>query len=118
MARVLLIDDDSEMRRLLLKALKTAGHDVTEASNGKEGVALYQEHPADLVITDLFMPEKDGYGVIADILRGSPEAKIISITEGGGDDCAKARELGAVRTFVKPFPREELLDAIGEVLDE
>ena len=118
MARILLIDDDADIRKLLLKALKTAGHNVAEAPNGREGIALYQEHPADLVITDLFMPEKDGYEVIKDILRDYPTANIISMTDGGGDDCVRARELGAVRTFVKPFPEQELLDAVEEVLDE
>ena len=116
MACILVIDDEYETRLALRQMLERAGHEVVEASNGEEGMQFYRQCPTELVITDLFMPEKDGYEIIQEIRSSDPKVKIISMTSGEGDDCARARELGASRTFVKPFRQEELLDAIDEVL--
>ncbi len=118
MARILVIDDDEQMRAAVGWMLKRAGYEVVEAAGGGEGVKCYCEGSVDLVITDIFMPEKDGLAVIEEVLREDPMARIISMTAGEGDDCALAKELGATRTFVKPFRLEELLEAVAEVLGE
>ena len=60
--------------------LTTAGYEVVEASNGKEGVRLYREAPFDLVVSDLLMPEKDGLEVIRELRRDFPQAKIITLS--------------------------------------
>ena len=116
MARILVIDDDEAIRDLLRKILEQDGHEIVEASDGNEGVDAYRQAPADLVITDLFMPEKDGLSLIEEIRRDYPKAQIISITAGLGDDCAMAKELGAARTFVKPISVVEIRRAVVELL--
>lgn len=116
MARILVIEDETSIRRLMRQTLEQAGHEIVEAYDGDEGLRLFHRHPADLVITDLFMPRKDGWDVIAEIHRDSPGTKIISITAGLGDDCARAKELGATRTLIKPLKLQELLETVQEVL--
>lgn len=69
MATILIIDDEAPLRALLGTALQPAGHDVVEASRGREGLALYRQKPADLVIVDLLMPELSGL----DTFRSSHE---------------------------------------------
>ena len=116
MARILVIDDDQTVRDLLRKALAGAGHQVVDAPGGQEGIELYRQAPADLVITDLFMPQTDGLTVIEEVRKDNPNAKIISMTAGEGDDCALAKELGAERTFVKPFSIPDILRTVEELL--
>ncbi|MDP6776538.1 MAG: response regulator [Candidatus Latescibacteria bacterium] len=116
MARILVIDDDQTVRGVLRKALAGAGHEVVEAPGGQAGIELYRQAPADLVITDLFMPETDGLTVIEEVRKLNPETRIVSITAGEGDDCALARELGAERTFVKPFSIPDILRTVEELL--
>ena len=116
MANILIIEDELRIRTLIGRVLKKAGHEVTEAIDGEEGLRMYQEKPTDLIITVLFMPRKSGLEVIAEVRQLDPEMKIITITAGLGDDCARAKELGAVRTLVKPIKLDELLETIEEVL--
>jgi DNA-binding NtrC family response regulator len=120
MARILIIDDDEQMRLMLEQMLARAGHQVEPASNGQEGLALYRNSPTDLIITDLIMPEKEGIETIIEIRREFPLAKIIAISGGGRvgamDFLPLARRLGAARTLAKPFEREQLVEAVTEVL--
>lgn len=116
MARILVIDDDGATRDLLRHILERDGHDVVEAFDGNDGLASYRQAPTDLVITDIFMPERDGLSVIEEIRHDNPKARVISITAGLGDDCARAKELGAARTFVKPIPIAEMQKAVKELL--
>ena len=83
MALILIIDDDDQIRRVLRKTLERDGYDVADAPNGKEGIRLYRENPADLVITDIIMPEKEGIETIRELRRDFPEVKIIAISGGG-----------------------------------
>ena len=120
MARVLVIDDDEEMRRAMCEVLSRAGYVTVEAADGRAGLTRNREHPADVVITDIFMPEKEGIETILAIRHEFPEARIIAIS-GGGDGSrfsylSYARELGATRTLAKPFSTSELLGAIEEIL--
>lgn len=119
MSRVLVIDDDELIRRLFRQMLAQQGHRVVEALDGKEGVALYQKEPADLVVVDLLMPEKDGLETIMDLRRINRHLKIIAISEGlidGVDFLPIAKKLGAQYTFQKPFNPEEVQAAIRELL--
>ncbi len=120
MAVVLVIDDDQEIRRLLRRILERAGHGVQEAGSGLEGIQKYRSDPADLVITDIVMPEKEGLETIQELRRDFPDAKIIAMS-GGGRIGPKgylklAEKLGAARAFSKPFDRMEMVTAVDELL--
>lgn len=123
MSRILLVDDDDEdFRNMLHKTLERAGYDVDPASNGKFVLEMYRQHPCDLILTDLVMPEKEGLETITEVRRFNPRVKIIAMSGGGRSgprgylDIAK--KLGARRTLAKPFSQQEILDAIAEVLAE
>lgn len=121
MARILVIDDDRKLREVISRALERAGHTVFEAEGVRAGIQLYREQGADLVITDIFMPERDGLEAILQLRRESPGVKIIAIS--GGDQSGRldlrehAEGLGASRTLRKPFDQAELLKLVGELLE-
>ncbi len=120
MARILVIDDDAAVRSTIHRILEREGHEVVEASDGVGGMKAFREHPADLVISDMFMPEKDGMEILRELRRHSPLPKIIVVSGGGFDGTvdlrADAELMGAARTLGKPFEREELVKAVREVL--
>lgn len=121
MARILIIDDDAQIRVLLRQILEHEGYEVMSAADGKEGLKKFRQSPADLVITDLLLPEMAGSSVISKLCDEFPEAKIIAISGGGIAYGAKdylnfAKELGAQCVIAKPFRREELLAVIIETL--
>jgi len=118
--RILLIDDDANILGVYAEMLRTAGYEVVEASNGKEGVRLYKEASFDLVVTDLLMPEKDGLEVVMELRRDFPEVKIITLSAGnayGHSSLETSLALGAARTLRKPFKEDQLLEAVREVLE-
>lgn len=119
MAVILVIDDEEMIRVLLRSALQTAGHEVTEATNGREGLDLYRKKPPDLVITDILMPELNGLDMLMELTREFLDAKVIAISGAGGErnvlDVAKL--LGARQTFPKPFSIPDLLSAVRYELD-
>jgi CheY-like chemotaxis protein len=120
MARILVIDDDATIRLSLKMALEDAGHQVEAAANGQEGIDRFRANPADMVVTDIFMPEKEGMELIDELKRDCPETKIIAISGGGrmnpDDYLTIARRLGADRTLLKPFDIELLLDTVDGLL--
>ena len=121
MARILIIEDEEAFRSMLRQVLMESGHTVREAKDGSEGIALYRQHPADLIITDINMPVKDGMHVINELQRDFPGVKIIAITGSGNAEqwdfyLDVSRILGAKRTFLKPIHMPELLAAIDELL--
>ena len=120
MARVLVIDDETQVRNMLRQMLERAGYEVEEAANGAVGVGLYRQTPADLIITDILMPEKDGIETILALRKTHPEVKIIAISGGGRTEKLEillaAESFGALRTLAKPFERQELLEAVRTVL--
>lgn len=120
MARILVLDDDPEIRDLLRDVLESDGYEVDEAPDGREGVRLYREHPADLVIVDIYMPEVEGIETILELGKQYPEFRCIAMTGGGMTSdfaCLQhAEQFGASRTFTKPFEIDELLEAVRELL--
>ncbi len=120
MRRILIIDDDVQFCQMLRQMLERAGYEVVEASNGKEGIKLFREAPTDLVITDIIMPEKEGIETIIELKREFTNVKIIAISGGGHLEASgylnSTKYLKVARTFEKPFNREELLEAIQELL--
>jgi len=122
MARILIMDDDDRFRKMLREMLEVAGYEVLEAPDGEVGTKLYREDPADLIILDIFMPEKEGIETVIELKRDFPDVKIIAISAGGRmgqlDYLDKAKSLGALKSLAKPFDRQEMLDAIEELLGQ
>ena|SRR5947208_16513251 len=83
MAEILVIDDEPRMRRLIARILNGAGHEVHEAGNGRDGIALFHRvHPA-FVITDIVMPDMEGIEMIRELRRQAPTIPILAISGGG-----------------------------------
>jgi len=120
MARILIIDDNAQLREMLNLMLGQAGHEVVEAGTGEMGVKLYKEKPADIVIVDILMPEKGGLETIVELKRDFPDVKVIGISGGfqkkTDENKTLADLLGIQRTLSKPFAPDELLKNIREVL--
>lgn len=120
MNSILIIDDEAPIRSMLRLILERAGYNVIEAPDGIEGIRRYRQQPADLIITDLIMPNKDGIGMIIELKKEFPEVKIIAMSGGGlnrPDGYLKgARKLGACHTLSKPIDREELLRVVKDAL--
>ena len=118
MARILLIDDEKVVRDLLRNLLVNAGYEVTEAPGGDEGLRLYRAERPDLLITDVFMPGKNGIQVIKEIREKDPDAKIIAIEAYALDALPRAMKAGADRAIGKPFDEHTLLEMVEELLGE
>ena len=120
MARILVVDDEEQVRLLLRQVLERSGYQVIVASNGKAALELVREDIVDLVITDLVMPEKEGIEIITELKKEFPEVKIIAMSGGGrvGPEqyLHMSKLLGAMRTFTKPIDRKELLTAVEGIL--
>lgn len=123
MKRILVIDDDDQLRQMIRQILERSNYEVLDAPNGKVGIDIYRREPLDLVITDIFMPEKEGLETIRELCREYPDIKIIAISGGspkteGFSSLQFAKGFGALRTLAKPFFREELLQVVRELLGE
>ena len=120
MPRILVIDDDAHIRRMLSRMLQQSGYEVKDAADGSEGLRLIREAPFDLVLTDLIMPEKEGIEMIIELRTEFPDVKIIAMSGGArmGPEAylQLADSLGAERTFSKPIDRDELIGAIKELI--
>ncbi len=120
MAKILIIDDEELVRLTLRQILEDAGHEVSEAENGAVGVACYKESPADLIVTDIIMPEMEGVETIVQLRSHDPAVRIIAISGGGRlrnlDFLSVAENYGAMRIIAKPFDDEELLAAVDDCL--
>ena len=118
MARILIIDDDADTRSLLEEVLKSARHQTVTSADGKEGFREYLANPADLVITDMFMPEQDGFETIVELRKQFPAVSIIAMTgkDSAGDILSIANILGAAEVLQKPFSPAQLLSAADKVL--
>ena len=122
MARILVVDDDKKTRKMLRYTLENAGYKVDEASNGNEAVALYRKEPADLVVLDIFMPEKDGIETTIELRRHYPDVKIIALSGGYRFDPTHylnaAKIFGALHVFTKPLQPQKFLSALRELIPE
>jgi len=118
--RILVIDDEPSIRNLLSKIFKKAGYEVMLASSGKDGLQLFRENPADLIITDIVMPEMSGHDFIIDLKKDYPDVKIIAISGnqyvGPEIELSIAEAFGAVKVFAKPFKASEILNAVKTLL--
>jgi DNA-binding response OmpR family regulator len=118
--RILIIEDNDSLRRILRTALSQAGYEVAEASGGTSGLASYRQDPFDVVVTDILMEGIEGLETIRELRRDYPQVKIIAMSGGRGQSnyLELAEKLGARRTLEKPFPLDQLVAAVREVLAE
>lgn len=114
MASILIIDDEESIRKLLRTILQEAGYEVRQAVNGRQGLELHRTHPADLIITDLIMPEMSGLDLILELTRQFLNVKVIAMTgeADAGGQLRIAKLLGARQVFAKPFDMNKLLRAV------
>jgi DNA-binding response OmpR family regulator len=114
--RVLVVDDDADIRNLVAELLRRAGHEVTEAENGRGGLRAFHASPPDLVVLDVSMPELDGWQVLERI-RDLSDVPVLMLT-ARGDELERVRGLqaGADDYVVKPFGRQELLARVQAIL--
>jgi len=121
MATILLVDDDEQFRTMLNEVLQRAGYDVRQAQDGNDALRQYRASPADVVITDLIMPEKEGLETIRALRAFDPAVKIIAMSGGGrlsaADYLVIAQRFKAQRVLAKPFPHHELLTMLKELLE-
>ena len=119
-ARILVADDDEQIRSLLSRMLEREGHEVLLAEDGFQASDLYRKERPDVVILDLYMPEKEGIETLLELRTEFPEIRIIVISGGAGafalDPLRTAEHLGAVKTLIKPISRAELLAALDDAL--
>lgn len=121
MSTILLIEDDEDQRLYIAAMLKSLGHQVVEAVDGDHGLQLFGQHRVDLVITDIFMPEKEGLSTIIELKELSPETKIIAMTAGrrSFDNVLDiACEFGADLVLKKPIDMDALNKALHKALTE
>lgn len=116
MKRILVVDDEAQIRTMLTQMLELEGYTVQAAENGEEGLALVGRYPFDLVITDMIMPVKDGLKFIMELIRDYPDLRILAISGGGAIKAERyltmAGYLGDIATLEKPFKREALLELV------
>lgn len=121
MARILVIDDEELARYTMREILQSVGHEVTEASNGNEGIKLQNEQLFDLVITDIIMPEKEGVETIIELRQAYPTLKIIGVSGGGRARNLQflkiSQQFGADKVLKKPFTYDQLLESVNACLD-
>ncbi|MDY6804094.1 MAG: EAL domain-containing protein [Cyanobacteriota bacterium] len=121
MKKILVIEDDQSIRKLVLKLLSKAGYEAIAAENGKKGVELARGEAPNLILCDIMMPELDGYGVLSTLQEDSTTAMIPFICLTAKDERATLRQvmqLGANDFLTKPFTRDELLSAIATQLNK
>src|SRR3989337_2620295 len=113
--KILLIEDNKEMRENTAEILELANYDVVTAQNGKEGVEFTKREKPDLIICDIMMPELDGYGVLHLLTKSDETAAIPFIfltAKAERSDLRKGMEMGADDYVTKPFDDIELLNAV------
>lgn len=119
MARILVADDDPDIRQLVIYSLLDEGHDVEVASNGQEAIDQVVASPPELMVLDIMMPEVDGFSVLRELgTRGLlVETRVLVLTaEGSERDWKEAFDLGADRYMTKPFDPDEIVRTIAEML--
>ena len=120
MSAILIVDDNRDARWVLTQLIGPDRHQIREASDGREAVALCRAHQPDLVLLDLYMPELDGFDTLRILRREFPATRIIVVSAGwsvaGMDSLRVARDLGADLTLRKPIDVDVLRAAVTEML--
>jgi DNA-binding NtrC family response regulator len=117
--KILIIDDDDQMRRMIERILRLAGHYPLLAADGARGMDIFRKEQPEIVITDIIMPEQEGLGTIMMMRRECPGAKVIAMSGGGQvgdlDVLDAANKLGADEILSKPFESTDLLELIDRL---
>lgn len=119
--RILIVDDNQDILSFMQAALEKAGYEVQTAPEGAQALDLQTKQRADLLITDIFMPGKDGIETLRECQTRFPQTRIIAMSAGGGsggtlDYLPAAALIGADATLHKPFNISQLLEAVQKVL--
>src|SRR5919106_6088343 len=121
MARILVIDDQESIRRIVRRALEQDGHEVVDASDGEMGMAMLAHHSVDVVVSDIFMPGQDGILTLRQIRKQYPAVNVIVMSGGDSTGTLDLRRdaelLGAVKSLQKPFTAREIVDLVTSVLE-
>jgi DNA-binding response OmpR family regulator len=120
MKQILIIDDEEQIREMFIEMVSLDGYEAKGAENGKVAQELLEQTTFDLVITDLIMPEKEGFETIRDIRAKYESMPIIAMSGGGrlSPDIylPTAKSFGADYVFQKPVKRQQLLEAIKNLI--
>ena len=121
MGRILVIDDDHAMRGTIRRILERDGHEVTEAPNGRRGLEIFRAEGADVVVTDLIMPEKEGIETIIELRAESDDVRILAVSGGewvsaGEGRLLDAETLGANASLAKPFTVDQLRETVAALI--
>ena len=122
MATILVVDDSASMRQMVEFTLKEAGHNVMVAEDGQVALGIAKGAPADLVITDVNMPNMDGITFVKTLKNDAKYASvkfvpvIMLTTESGEDKKQEGRNAGVKAWMTKPFPPESILDAVKKLI--
>ena len=121
MAYILVIEDDPAILLAFKLLLELEGHSVVTARNGQVGIDVFRNDQADLVLTDMIMPVKDGLKTIMELEKEFPDIKIIAISGGGVIEAGRyldlAEHIGVKQTLTKPVTKEQLINAVNEALE-
>ncbi len=121
MAKILVIDDDEQIRYLFKRKLESKGHLVLLEDDGEPGLASFKENKPDLILLDIIMPRKEGLEVLREIIDLDPKAKVIAISAGGrgraSDYLDYAWRFGAKKVLEKPVDLDSLATIVDEVLN-
>lgn len=117
--RILVVDDEPQIRSMLREALTRSGYDVSEAADGKQAIETLRREAFDVVIADILMPEKDGLEIIMYLQRESPLTKCVAISSPSNRVFLQSAQLlGATRVVEKPFTASEIERAIHDILED
>ena len=115
-----MIDDDAQIVELLVQMLGQEGHHVVGATDAEGAMELFAEQPADLIITDIIMPNKDGFETIQAFRQCDHHVKILAISGGGrfgeGSFLREAKMLGADTVLMKPLHRKQLVETVRQLV--
>lgn len=122
MPRILVVDDDPISRQILRAMFENNNYDVLEAEDGVKALKLYVNESIDLVVTDIFMPEKEGVQTVRELMKENPDVKIIAVSGGSSsanyDSLDWVKMFGVKYTFTKPFNADAIIAAVRELLAE
>ena len=115
---ILVVDDESEIREGLEILLKGEGYGVASAETGESGLAKLEEHPYDLLLLDVSLPDRNGLDMLKEIRRRDPDLSIVLITAYGSIDMARAAfKNGAMDYITKPWSNDELLAQVAQAVE-
>src|SRR5271163_3251798 len=115
---ILVVDDESEIREGLELLLKTEGYGVSSADTGESGLAKLEEHPFDLLLLDVSLPDRNGLELLREIRKRDPQLSVVLITAYGSIEMARAAFKGGAQDFItKPWSNDELVAQVSQAIE-